>query len=81
MAKMTKAVMTRRLNEIGLLINALDTDVKEQYGEKAFIFAEADGGIHVMKDDADPDKGSLIDRQKFIVASTSGYVCLGVGAW
>ncbi|MFM0608646.1 hypothetical protein PQR05_29370 [Paraburkholderia sediminicola] len=77
---MTKTQLKKRLNEIAELVNHLDDDLKAQFGEQAFVFFEADGNIHAMKGDADPDRGSMRERQKFIVAS-SGQSAHAVGAW
>jgi hypothetical protein len=70
----------KRLNKIAELVKALDEDLKAQYGEAAFVFFEADG-IHAMKGDSDPDRGSISDRQENIIASASTYAAFGAGAW
>jgi hypothetical protein len=77
----TKKQMQETLDKIAELSVQLDAAVKKKYGRDAFIFAEAEGGIHIMKGDADPDRGNSTDRQKFIAMTAEGKHSLGVGAW
>jgi hypothetical protein len=82
MAKMTKAQIANRLEQIALMVNRLDADLKAQYGEEANVFFEADGGIHAMDgDDTATNRTNAGTRQKHVIASCTTYSRHGVGAW
>lgn len=82
MAKMTKAQIADRLEQIAIMVNWLDADLKAQYGDGASVFFEADGGIHAMDgDDTVTNYTSASARQTHIIASCKTYSRHGVGAW
>lgn len=78
---MSEKQMQAALDKIVKLSAELDNAIKDRWGKQAFVFVEAEGGIHIMTGDSDPDKGNSSDRQKFIALSGKGRHALEVGAW
>lgn len=78
---MTKKQMQEALDRIAALTDELDVAVKKKWGRDAFVFAEAEGGLHIMKGDAAPYRGNSSDRQKHVALSANGRHRLSVGAW
>jgi hypothetical protein len=74
------ATLKRKLNQMVKLSRDLDEEAKRRWPE-GWLFAEADGGLHIMSGDADPDRESMAARQKFIEFSAPGIHRIGVGAW
>jgi hypothetical protein len=75
---MTKAELIKKMDEFVLLGNALDLEIKKQYGRQSFLFHEADGILYAMSGDS---TGSPTARREFIKARSNKIVRWGAGAW
>jgi hypothetical protein len=75
---MTKAELIKKMDEFVLLGNALDLEIKKQYGPRACLFHEADGILYAMSGDS---TGFPTERMKFIEARANKIVRWGAGAW
>jgi hypothetical protein len=80
---MNQTQLKRRLNQIADLINALDADLVEQYGEGAHLYFEAEGVIYALK--PEPEEHRLRDptlkqRQERIITD-SRWCKFDCGAW
>lgn len=69
--------LQRKLNALAKQINELDALVKDEYGRSAFIYFEAEGSAHAMKNSLGDN---VRERQKSIIASSPNckFDC---GAW
>lgn len=67
-----------KLNKLAELSREIDTEVRERWPD-GFIFAEADGGLHIML--GDTDRGGSAARQKFIAFTASTFHHIDSGAW
>lgn len=77
---MDDATIRRKMAQIVKLSRELNDEAKRRWPD-GWIFAEGDGGLHMMSGDADPDQDSISDRQEFIEFSAEKPHRLGVGAW
>lgn len=77
---MTDIALQKKLDQFVRLGNTLDREAKRRFGDKGFLFHEADGGVYIMNGDGDSNARAE-KRQEHIVLSTTGSARWGAGAW
>jgi len=78
---MDDKTLQRKLDQFVKLGDELHDEAKRRYGRSGWLFVEADGAVHIMSGDADPDIGSISDRQQYVEFTAKNHHNIGVGAW